>query len=202
MNKIAKPFKGEFPVTQGFGEAEEWYVKIAGYPHNGMDFAMPTGIPVLACDDGVLTYADNVPDSDGCGINIQHEWGMSQYWHLSALVAKYGEKVAKEQKIGLSGATGWATGPHLHFGIKINGQGLPNMRGWCDPNPYFEKLVTPEPPIQNTTRSHTVTRGETLWSIAIIYYKKGYLWSRIYEANKKIIKNPNLIYSGQKFLIP
>ncbi|KKT84534.1 MAG: Peptidase M23 [candidate division WWE3 bacterium GW2011_GWC2_44_9] len=73
--KIIKPFKGEFPVTQSFGADLEWYVKIAGYPHNGMDFAMPTGTPILACDDGVLTYADNVPDADGCGINITHEWG-------------------------------------------------------------------------------------------------------------------------------
>jgi murein DD-endopeptidase MepM/ murein hydrolase activator NlpD len=200
--KIIKPFKGEFPVSQGFGEAGEWYVKIAGYPHNGIDFAMPIGIPILACDNGVLTYADNVPDSDGCGINIKHEWGMSQYWHLSGLVAKYGEKVVKEQKIGLSGATGWATGPHLHFGIKVNGQGALNMRGWTDPKPFFENEILPEPATQNATRSHQVARGETLWGIAEKYYGKGFLWPKIYEANKNVIKNPSLIYSGQKFLIP
>jgi len=199
--KIIKPFKGEFPISQKFGEAGEWYVKIVGYPHKGMDFAMPTGTPVLACDDGVLSYADNVPDSDGLGINISHEWGLSQYWHLSKLAVKYQEKVVKGQKIAESGATGWATGPHLHFGIKVNGQGLPNMRGWCDPSPFFDKVITTEPPAENNPRSHTVTRGETLWGIAVKYYGKGYLWSRIYEANKKIIKNPNLIYSGQKFLI-
>lgn len=200
--KIIKPFKGEFPVSQGFGAEPDWYIKIAGYPHNGIDYAMPTGTPVLACDDGVLTYADNVPDSDGCGINIKHEWGMSQYWHLSKLLARYQETVKKGDTIGFSGATGWATGPHLHFGIKVNGHGAKDMRGWTEPSPYMDESISGGEEEENAHRSHQVARGETLWGLAVKYYGKGFLWPKIYDANKKIISNPNIIYPGQKLLIP
>jgi len=200
--KIKKPFTGNYPVTQKFGDNAEWYVKIAGYPHNGIDYAMQKGTPILACDDGVLTYADNVPDADGLGINITHEWGMSQYWHLNKLTANYQQKVKRGDKIGLSGATGWATGPHLHFGIKVNGHGAKGMRGWTDPAPYMEENISGGGESVNAPRSHQVARGETLWGIAVKYYGQGYLWPKIYEANKKIIANPNIIFPGQKLIIP
>ena len=49
---------------------------------------------------------------------------------------------------------------------------------------------------------HTVKKGDCLWKISKKYYGKGSLWPTIYKANKKKIKNPNLIYPGQKFIIP
>ena len=57
---------------------------------------------------------------------------------------------------------------------------------------------------KNTTsqKYHTVKKGDTLWGIAKKYYGNGAQYTKIYNANKNIIKNPNLIYVGQKFLIP
>ena len=200
--KIRKPFEGTYPVTFCFGDNPDWYVKVVGYPHNGVDFGMPVGIAIMACDDGIISYADNIPDSDGLGINISHSWGLSQYWHLSKLVAKYGNEVKKGDVIGFSGKTGFATGPHLHFGTKVLGQEVSGMRGWINPIDYFEDIIgTPiTPPVVN--RYHIVLPGNTLWGIAKKYYGKGYLWHRIYEANKEKIKNPNIIYPLQKLLIP
>lgn len=49
---------------------------------------------------------------------------------------------------------------------------------------------------------HTVKKGDCLWNIAKKYYGNGASWKKIYEANKSLIKNPNLIYPNQKFVIP
>ena len=74
--KIRKPFVGEYPISFYFGENPSWYVKQMGYPHNGIDFAMPVGIPIVACDAGRIAYADNVPDTNGLGVNIIHSLGI------------------------------------------------------------------------------------------------------------------------------
>jgi len=127
--KIRLPFNGSFRITQHFGARYAWYIKIAGYPHNGIDYATPMNTAILACDDGEIVYADNTPDADGLGINIKHKWGISQYWHFKRITAKLGAKVKKGEIIGYSGRSGWATGPHLHFGIKVQGDSPSGMRG-------------------------------------------------------------------------
>lgn len=200
--KIQKPFNGNYPISFYFGEKPDWYIKKIGYPHNGIDWAMPEGVEILACSDGVITYADNVPDTNGCGVNITHSWGLSQYWHLKEVFVKYGEKVQLGQKIGLSGKTGFATGPHLHFGVKVRGDEPAGMRGWSNPISY---LTTAEPVIVPTTptqKIHIVKPGETLWGIATKYYGKGWLWKTIYNANRDKIKDPNVIRPLQILTIP
>ena len=200
--KIRKPFLGAYPITFRFGANPDWYVQVVGYPHNGVDFGMPEKTAVVACDDGVISYADNVPDSNGLGINIKHDWGLSQYWHLSQLSASFGDSVKKGDIIGYSGSTGFATGPHLHFGIKVLGYEVPGMRGWCNSLKYFSDDVgTPVQP-SPVGRHYIVLPGDTLWKIAEKFYNKGYHWRKIYNANRKKIKNPNLIYPLQRLLIP
>lgn len=60
----------------------------------------------------------------------------------------------------------------------------------------------PPPPPTQQPRTHTVVRTDCLWKIALRFYGNGALWPRIYDANRGQIKNPNLIYPGQVFVIP
>jgi murein DD-endopeptidase MepM/ murein hydrolase activator NlpD len=200
--KILRPIKSNCAISLRFGEAPEWYTKITGYPHNGIDFVVPVGTPVLACDDGVIEYADNVPDKDGLGINLWHAWGLSQYWHLSELSVRYKQVIKRGDVLGLSGASGWATGPHLHFGIRIKDIYSEAMRGWNDPALYFETQITPYDPAPIGNQKVLVMPGDSLWKIAQKYYGWGGYWTKIYEANKDKIKDPNIIYPLQLLNLP
>ena len=92
--------------------------------HNGVDFAAPSGTPVWACADGVVTLAAQA-GANGNLVSIQHGDGLSSYYaHLSRFAAglKSGTSVRARQTIGFVGSTGRSTGPHLHFGLKKNGK--------------------------------------------------------------------------------
>lgn len=90
-------------------------------PHNGTDFACPSGTAVLATADGVVTRVTNHPYA-GKYIVIQHGGKyLSRYLHLSKSLVHKGQIVSRGQKIALSGATGRVTGPHLHYELHING---------------------------------------------------------------------------------
>jgi murein DD-endopeptidase MepM/ murein hydrolase activator NlpD len=90
-------------------------------PHNGEDIGAPTGTDVAATNDGVVRLTvDHI--FSGKGIFLDHGLGFySMYFHLSDVLVKDGEAVKTGQIIGKVGATGRATGPHLHWGVKLNG---------------------------------------------------------------------------------
>lgn len=91
-------------------------------PHNGTDFAMPTGSPVVSIGDGVVTRVENHPFA-GRYIEIQHgSTYKTRYLHMHRIDVRRGEAIQRGQRIGLSGATGRVTGPHLHFELHINGR--------------------------------------------------------------------------------
>lgn len=90
--------------------------------HNGVDYSAPQGTPVLSVGDGVVEMAGH---QSGYGnlVQLKHSNGKSTvYAHLSRVDVRAGQKVEQGQRIGAVGATGWATGPHLHFEFRINGQ--------------------------------------------------------------------------------
>jgi len=93
-------------------------------PHHGVDFAAPTGTPVRTIADGVVVYS-GYNGGSGNMVKISHgsRWQTS-YLHLSKITSnlKRGSKVSRGQVIGAVGATGLATGPHLHFGMYDNGR--------------------------------------------------------------------------------
>lgn len=200
--KIKYPLIGKYPLTFKYGEAPKWYLDIFGYPHNGIDIGCPVGTPVVSTDDGVVIFADDIPDQNGCGVILLHAWGTSLYWHLSKVSAKLGDEVKKGDTIGYSGVTGYVTGPHLHFGIKVSDDQPEGMRGWTNPEKYLEGEGQPEAPATPEPRKYTVVPGDSLWLIAEKFYQNGLEWTRIYKANKDKIENPNIIQLGQELEIP
>ncbi len=89
--------------------------------HLGVDYAAPTGTPVRTVGDGVVEFA-GVQNGFGNVVFIKHRNNHTTvYAHLSRIGVKVGQSVAQGQYIGAVGATGWATGPHLHFEFRVNG---------------------------------------------------------------------------------
>ena len=87
-------------------------------PHSGMDIAAPNGTPVKAPAAGVVTYANPDMYLTGGTLLLDHGHGVSSnFLHLSRLDVEVGDRVEQGQVIAAVGATGRATGPHLHWGM-------------------------------------------------------------------------------------
>jgi murein DD-endopeptidase MepM/ murein hydrolase activator NlpD len=118
---IASPIP--VPATDGFGPR-------GARMHTGLDFPAPTGTPVVAARTGVVTVARWL-SGYGNTVAIRHKLGTSTlYAHLSAILVRPGQRVAVGQPVGRVGATGAATGPHLHFELRVRGAAI-------DPLPAF-----------------------------------------------------------------
>ncbi len=92
--------------------------------HYGNDYGVPEGSIVTACAEGRVVMAEN-RISTGWSIVIEHLPGLySLYYHLSEMNVKEGEYVKQGEIIGKSGSTGLATGPHLHWEVRLNGSAV------------------------------------------------------------------------------
>ena len=90
--------------------------------HKGVDFGAPMGTPIRAVGDGTVDFA-GWQNGYGNVVEIRHSAQRSTlYAHMSRIDVKRGEHVEQGEHIGAVGMTGWATGPHVHFEVKINGQ--------------------------------------------------------------------------------
>ena len=119
--KVRLPFDDNQRLTQGFGERPEVYRARFGLPgHNGIDWGMPIGTPILAVDGGKVIVRHTSATGFGRYIKLQHPWGQSLYAHLSEFKVKVGDVLESGQMVGLSGNSGFSTGPHLHFGMRVN----------------------------------------------------------------------------------
>lgn len=109
-------------VSSGFGGRVHPLLK-NWRQHTGVDFAAPKGTPIWATADGIVEFAGN-KGGYGNMIEIRHMGGITTlYGHLSGFAAnvRRGTRVSQGQTIGFVGATGWATGPHLHYEFKVSG---------------------------------------------------------------------------------
>jgi murein DD-endopeptidase MepM/ murein hydrolase activator NlpD len=122
------PVQG-FRLTSAFGNRE--HPILGGVRmHEGVDLAVPTGTPIYAPADGLVEMAQRF-GSYGNFIKILHGGEMeTRYGHLSAYNVTAGEYVHKGDVIGYVGSTGRATGPHLHYEVRIDGHAV-------DPMPYL-----------------------------------------------------------------
>ncbi|MDR6990793.1 biotin carboxyl carrier protein [Luteimonas sp. 3794] len=114
-NGFIRPVEGR--ISGRFGRARS-YNGQPGSPHSGMDIAAPTGTPVKAPAAGIVTFAGPDLYLTGGTLLLDHGHGVSSnFLHLSRIDAKVGDRVEQGQVIGAVGATGRATGPHLHWGM-------------------------------------------------------------------------------------
>lgn len=135
LNRVttAREWNGNFKapadaaISDVFGSQRIFNGK-AQSPHQGLDFRVPTGTPVLAMNDGTVLLA-RLLYFEGNFVVIDHGQGLETlYLHLSEFKVKEGDAVKRGQVIGLSGGTGRATGPHLHVAVRWQGTNLDPAR--------------------------------------------------------------------------
>ena len=130
-NTASKPqWRGDFlpplnraPQSDSFGNQRLFNGKLASV-HRGLDYHAKPRTPVAAINSGRVVLAKSLYYEGGCVV-VDHGLGlMSVYMHLSKIEVKVGSRVRRGQVIALSGATGRATGPHLHLGVRWEGNYL------------------------------------------------------------------------------
>ena len=90
--------------------------------HKGIDYAAPRGTPIRTVGAGIVEFAGR-QNGYGNAVEIRHNNGKSTFYaHLDRIHVRKGQRVDQGDNIGLVGATGWATGPHLHFEFRVNGK--------------------------------------------------------------------------------
>lgn len=143
--KLAKPFRGDYKLTQGFGKAQSG---LRYSYHYGLDYGLPNETVLLSAFDGeVEKVVDSFVPMVGYGRHViireTEENGATYrilYAHCSKIIVKLGQRVQKGEMIALSGNTGYVVslgggGYHLHFGLSKSGT-------WIDPLPYFLPSVS------------------------------------------------------------
>jgi len=161
--KLIYPVNG--PITQLFGENPQFYKRWGYAGHNGIDWGIPNGTPVKAAADGTVDKVGFENGGYGNFVRMSHKDGNTTYntyyAHLHSTSVQAGQKITAGTVVGLSNNTGASTGPHLHFGIKIDGQN-PAYKGYLDPMPYLTGGATPATPVSSsTTETGTTTQAPT-----------------------------------------
>ncbi|MNG95000.1 Murein DD-endopeptidase MepM [compost metagenome] len=122
------PTHSRYRVSSNFNPARRHPITGQVRPHEGTDFALPVGTPVMATGDGVVLKATRHPLA-GTYVVIKHgRTLMTRYLHLSKLLVKPGQKVKMGDKIALSGNTGRSTGAHLHYEVRLNNRPVDAMK--------------------------------------------------------------------------
>ena len=117
--------------TSGFADARRYVAGGRVSYHNGLDIAAPQGTPVAVANDGVVVVAGQYPVKGGW-VMVDHGFGVfSHYFHMSRIDVQVGQEVSRGEVIGAVGSTGLATGPHLHWEVRV-GLAPTNPLEWVD----------------------------------------------------------------------
>lgn len=129
--EFAWPAPGYTTITSKFGMRFHPIFKV-NRMHSGTDIGMPTGAYIIAANDGIVIKS-MYTTGYGNMVMIDHGGGVATvYGHGSEIIAQTGQTVKRGDIIMKAGSTGWSTGPHLHFEIRINGTPV-------DPMPFITK---------------------------------------------------------------
>lgn len=111
----------DYEVTSPFGARNDPLNGLTGI-HEGVDMGAPAGTPVLATGEGQVVYAA-WRDRYGMAVEIEHGLGLrTRYAHLAKVLVTVGQQVSRGTPVGLVGATGRTTGPHLHYEVRMSDQ--------------------------------------------------------------------------------
>jgi murein DD-endopeptidase MepM/ murein hydrolase activator NlpD len=126
--QLAEPIPGA-PITSPYGWRVDPILHTRSL-HTGIDFGAPYGTPIHAAADGVVVAAG--PEGGyGNATIVEHGGGIATlYGHQEQILVSAGDHVSRGQVIGLVGCTGWCTGPHVHFEVRVDGTPV-------DPAPYL-----------------------------------------------------------------
>ncbi|MBR2513859.1 MAG: peptidoglycan DD-metalloendopeptidase family protein [Halomonas sp.] len=114
------PFEGNYRLSSNFNPRRLHPVTGRVSPHNGTDFAMPIGTPIIAPANGRVERVGN-HHAAGRYVVVRHDNGYrTRYLHLSRPLVSQGERIEMGERIALSGNTGRSTGPHLHYEVIVN----------------------------------------------------------------------------------
>lgn len=128
--KMAWPVPGYNRISSPFGNRIHPIFKTKKM-HTGVDIPAPSGVPLVSADDGTVIHSGGM-GGYGNTIMVDHGGGVvTLYAHNSTLIAKKGQKVKKGDLIAKIGSTGYSTGPHSHFEVRLNGK-------YVDPTPYIK----------------------------------------------------------------
>ncbi len=147
---FARPFAWPLTgrVSGRFGN-QRIYNGHPGSPHSGMDIAAPSGAPVKAPAAGIVSFADPDLYLTGGTVLLDHGHGVSSnFLHLSRIDVRAGQRLEQGETIGAVGATGRASGPHLHwgmnwFGVRVDPLLVLEPRGDAAPAPHTIHLHGP-----------------------------------------------------------
>jgi hypothetical protein len=136
---VRLPFNGSYPVTQPFGVNPANYAQFGMKGHNGIDYGLPTGTPVVATIAGVAHVLSD-PLGFGNYVTVTNGQYKTIYAHLKNALVLNGQQVVTGQAIGISNNTGNSSGPHLHFGVKpVNPDNNNGYFGAIDPQPLLNQ---------------------------------------------------------------
>lgn len=126
--QLSLPVPGA-PITSPYGMRVDPILHVSSL-HTGIDFGAPYGTPIHAAADGVVV-AVGPEGGYGNATILDHGGGIATlYGHQEQILVSAGQRVSRGQVIGLVGCTGWCTGPHVHFEVRVNGSPV-------DPAPYL-----------------------------------------------------------------
>jgi murein DD-endopeptidase MepM/ murein hydrolase activator NlpD len=142
-------WSGAFVPVKGaresyFADRRSYYYngkKVDEQVHLGYDLAQTANTPVKAANSGKVVYADRLGIYGNCVI-IDHGYSLqSLYGHMSHIGVKVGDRVAKEQQIGISGSTGMAFGDHVHFSMLVAGYQV-DPKEWWDEHWIHDRILS------------------------------------------------------------
>jgi bacterioferritin (cytochrome b1) len=139
---LINPYRSstKYRISQLFGENYDIYKRFNLAGHNGIDYALPVGTQLVSPIEGVVVEVDYDENGYGWYVKVENATEGALLAHMSEVQVQVGFVVEQGQNLGLSGNTGFSTGPHTHFGYyRIPRDRTNGFNGYIDPMPYFNE---------------------------------------------------------------